>query len=266
MAIGLAETWQSPLWDPPELSTFPFSIHRPHRKYSGGLSLYSRAAIKERADLYGNCTDCLFAEIPGPSNIGNVLYGIFYHRAADSNCLNTIITAIQRAVATGNTLIIAGDFNAHHTDWQSNAINDSAGDALSHCILSQQLTIINNIFHDSKDKPTHRNRNNNNGDPVIDIALTNTPNIITNCTIGNRNLPLISDHQPIIITGLARTEPEPIRQKRYVWNMEAADWNKYRNYINKHYSNTNKEIDNITTNGGNNHQTTMEKIWIASSD
>ena len=126
-------------------------------------------------------------------------------------------------------LIMAGDFNAHHTSWLNTQNNDPRGthihDNLIHLIPLNNPTLPTRI-------PTQRNQNNTS--PDITFC---TPNLHTDLT-WTPVTALSSDHLPII-TSLKLQSPLCSKVKTTFINYRKADWTSYKNYIEDKLSNFN---------------------------
>lgn len=268
-AIAITETHHHPD-DPdvPTIDTHPASHHQPYSKKTGGVSLFARPSIRPRLDLQRSCPDVCFAEIPGPADIDVLLVGTFYHRANDpGDHFQSILDCINSACATGMPLLLVGDFNAHHPAWQEGTTRDTAGRDLYDTILNNNLTIVNNLFPTSRNCIT-RVGNRSQRSSVLDLILTNIPNVWTSCTVLDRNY-LDSDHFPVVITANRSSHshvhvPPSIRVK---WDFKNADWERFTSDMEDAYhTNTTHTINNILTQAINplsNHQQAIEGIWSA---
>ena len=142
--------------------------------------MYSRVALRERQDLYQDCKSCLFVEMAGPAGVNTLLVGTIYHTPNTS--MVPITDVITRATATGLPLLLLGDYNAHHTHWQEDTKTDQHGTQLFDCINNNQLSVLNNLFNTSRFIPTCTTNS------VLDLAITNTPNIFTGCRVDVESL------------------------------------------------------------------------------
>ena len=105
--------------------------------------------------------------------------------------------------------VLVGDFNLNKVAWPESQTS---------CELQQQmLDVFNNLgFYQSIDRPTHSKGN------VLDLLLTNTPNLAQNIVIMPRNEVCSSDHNAICFElGPAKRKKFP---KRKIFNFKKANW------------------------------------------
>jgi exonuclease III len=247
--IGITETWNPNDQDVAMMSKralskskgrihlggYPYSIHRPFRKGKAGVSLYSKYPLRERMDLYNKCQDVVYGEVLIPNTNTHVIIGCVYHRTDSNSSLTYICNSIRRAVNNDRHLpvIIMGDWNAHHNEWNGNRRNGN-GDDLLKLVNDCNLSIINNLFHISRHKPTHIKGG------VIDLIMTSHPQLFTSCTVNPNQLHLISDHHPILSSISVEADTlliqcnQPHRPKRYRWctDPSAADWTSFADECN----------------------------------
>lgn len=106
--------------------------------------------------------------------------------------------------------LVAGDFNAKHTYWNSSSTNTSGRTIYNH------MNANNNYIITAPDTPTHFPYRSTHRPDVLDIALLNIPN--KTYTITNFN-DLSSDHNPIIISieDSTTTINPPVPARRINW-------------------------------------------------
>lgn len=102
---------------------------------------------------------------------------------------------------TDTKIFLGGDFNAHHTDWQPDRINNnSTGVALANLIDTNHLHCVNTDKVNSRHVATMKKTGN-----VVDLCFANTHalNIVDQCAVLNdivlNGLP-DSDHFPLSVS------------------------------------------------------------------
>lgn len=133
-----------------------------------------------------------------------------YHPPASIN----LVDNIQQIMAEDSSVILAGDLNAKHTDWNSNTVN-SNGRKLSNFINKSTIAVL------APNEPTHYHTDGN-GD-ILDIALIK--NISQQFTVTTLD-ELSSDHQPLIIKMGNSHEKDQYETK-------TTNWNQFRKLIEK---------------------------------
>ena len=259
------------------ISSFPYSLHHSYKKDQGGISFYSRHPIYLVKELNPSSSSSSTSSANYHSlyirSMGQhgkpIIIGICYHRSIDKSSFPNIINGINRAVEYCNkqhlSLLIMGDFNAHHNEW--NGIHyDQHGEELFDCIIDNQLTVINSYFPSSKYIPTHHRGN------VLDLFLTNNPSLWKNCNVdSNNDLHLISDHHPIHLewntnprSSSSFSSSSSTIRYRYTWNIKKADWNQYNincRYLTPQYHNRIQSIISNTSNNIISPNDGIEMIW-----
>ena len=124
-----------------------------------------------------------------------ILLGITYiHPNSTSHDLKQISNNITHThtIAHNNnaSVLLAGDFNQHCEEWGQTSTIHTASPILYNSLTNCNLHNLNFIYQNNQ--PTHQKS-------VIDLAFTDSPNIISNFQIAS-SLPLLSDHKPLLIT------------------------------------------------------------------
>ena len=130
-------------------------------------------------------------------------------------------------------VVLSGDFNLPHIDWQTLTVNRNSNQPTQH----NYLLDISNDIQQIQNSPTREGHN-------LDLFFTNAPSLITSCFTA----PGVSDHD-IIITD---TEIQPKYNKttrRKIYNYNKAQWDKIK-------SETSQLSDNLTA-----QNRTTEETW-----
>jgi len=144
-------------------------------------------------------------------------------RAKQQTEWQEILTEIQSLINRYTDVIIVGDFNAHHMYWNCKRTTTD-GNTLLDFVIDNNLTIINNI--NGIAAPTRTNNTS-----VIDLAITNAPNIISSMIVTSQ---LATDHYALVINLKLEQVAEVENQfthKITRWKTLNADWERYRDNL-----------------------------------
>ena len=109
-----------------------------------------------------------------------------------------------------NNMVLIGDFNMAHTQWSSYQTNDN--------VERLFLDSFSNFgFQQLVDSPTHCKGN------ILDLLLTNSPQLVSNISVADEFLMCKSDHFPIQfkVKSYARKKKTA---KREIYNFKRANW------------------------------------------
>ena len=112
------------------------------------------------------------------------------------------------------TIILAGDFNLPHIDWQTNSVK-TGGNQIQ---LHQELLNIMNEFglEQMQMKPTREGN-------ILDLYLTNNPSLVKSC----ETIPGLSDHDMLVVdSDLKPNYSKPKRRKIFIY--KRADMEKIK--------------------------------------
>ena len=125
---------------------------------------------------------------------------------------------------TGTDSLVLGDFNAHHSLWNSGT-TDSRGNQLADSVSISSFAVLN------IDSPT---RLPGNADPSsTDVSLASAS--LTTSSEWQTHTTMSSDHQPIPIGLQTTSTSSPARHRTYI-NLKKADWTGYRQEIERKLS------------------------------
>jgi ribonuclease HI len=272
--VAITETHMDTNAKHPHIPNFPYMIHRPHSAYSNGVALYSRQPITICNAIHGNCPNTLYAETMGPDG-RSIIIGVIYSNHNGKNGsgfpIDDTIDTVRNAINTNKDIIVLGDWNCHSTDWEPTINNsDTHGDQLAQFIRHHGLTILNNQYSGSRHISTYRR---GVGAKVIDLAITNCPQLFVNCITNDTSIDLVSDHHPVTVIGrVDNNNDHPTAHQRNTrprWNMEDADWILYRTLLTDDNVAVRNAIDIIdTTNNDTRADKTsgMSTIWRTITD
>ena len=158
-----------------------------------------------------------------------------------------LCAALSQARTYQLPVLLVGDFNLHHSDWEdvvSPGDSPAAPNAFADYVRDNNWTILNPLLMPGGiTRPNHMNMDGY--DSVIDLAITDSPQLFTSMDTEYKDV-LHSDHYPVTLTAVLSTQttapPTPthtrqrtqwsIRRQPEVWKaalpsaMEAAldDW------------------------------------------
>lgn len=241
--MAFAETWFTDAMNIPSISQYHWScLHSPpnpntnRQSPRGGLALlyHNKLLAVHRIDSISKHFDLAPPGCPIPANHTNTaailwhiikipnlptfLLAITYIPPQNNNnsyCIDECLKSINSAKSQypNVPIIIVGDFNLHHSDWDCKDIDlpSSAAIHLANYINDHEMHILNNIY--IPDEYTRYKNNNNNSNnininddsnddnngSIIDLVLSTSPNLISNLSF-NLEPFISSDHRPITIT------------------------------------------------------------------
>jgi hypothetical protein len=167
-----------------------------------------------------NKCELAWAEVQ--TNAKSVIIGSFY-RPPNSNpeALQELRTSIEKIKQKSKTkpIILAGDFNLPHIDWDNNTVKPRANLIYQH----QELLDIKDEFN-LEQLQLNPSRENNN----LDLFFTDHPSLIKSCDTS----PGISDHHAIVIdSNLKPSYNKPKRRNIYLF--KKANWENIKEEIAK---------------------------------
>lgn len=193
----------------------------------GGVAIYHKStlgAVEIEIDR-----NTFISELVGIKLIdGTSIFGLY----APTN--NLLIDEIEHFLNI-DKVIIAGDFNARHTDWH-NRVNNRNGTVL-HNLLSENPYIL--YF------PEHNTFISRQGVSTIDLAISNNVPITHIEAIQD----LCSDHCPIIYH--TKSYKSETNNHRVIKDFDHANWKDYGKYLRDNWTmtqnfNNNNEIETTT--------------------
>ena len=121
-------------------------------------------------------------------------------------------------------VLLLGDFNLHHSDWEDAGrlnVSTVASSEFANYMKDNHWSILNPILMPgSITRPTHKA---NGFDAVIDLAITDSPHLFTSMDTEYKDV-LHSDHYPVTLTAMLATQmtapPAPTHTRRRTqWNV-----------------------------------------------
>ncbi len=147
--------------------------------------------------------------------------GAFYRPPSDKidtmNMWKLCMEDITRQ-AKDSLIIVGGDFNLPGIDWQVGRFSPPGPHR-------DQSELLLNILDDNNltQMNSHPTRKGN----VLDLMMTNRPNLVSNCHVG----PGVSDHDGMVILDMSTSAQPNRKPPRKVWCYNSTDWNKVRDYM-----------------------------------
>ena len=117
-----------------------------------------------------------------------LVIGIYRPPRQPVQAITDALTSLQELIETHSCILI-GDFNAKHSEWHSSDTTDTPGRHLSSAFIQHGFTLLN-------PGTGTRPRGLNDGSTLLDLTLTNDPNLSSSAT--TQVLAPLSDHCPVI--------------------------------------------------------------------
>ncbi|XP_063435914.1 uncharacterized protein LOC134716832 [Mytilus trossulus] len=209
---------------------FPISDYNVYRKdrppneknqsHGGVLIAIPKDIISnEISELQTNCEN-VWAEV-NIANSRKLILGCYYRPPSDTgSSLEELNTSLSRTNGNSKaTIILGGDFNLGHIDWQIPSVIPGKPDNKQHQIL---IDIINDhSLEQIVDKPTR-------GERILDLILTNAPNIKNKLElmppIGNADHDIVFTECSISL----KRNKKPVRQ---ICQFKKANWENIKSDI-----------------------------------
>uniref|UniRef100_A0A2M4CXW8 Putative reverse transcriptase n=1 Tax=Anopheles darlingi TaxID=43151 RepID=A0A2M4CXW8_ANODA len=186
----------------------------------GGVALFIKANIKHTLMKNFKLKVIEAIGITVPTDKGPVSIVSAYHPAANKD-MSAFSVDMGRLTRLGNSYFVCGDFNARHRLWNC-ASNNAAGNVLFGKLQSGLFS----IHH--PDTPTYYPSDPNRAPSTLDLVISNNQNDITDIWSKSE---LSSDHVPFLFE-IQNAQPT-INPNKFYFNYKMANWDTYRNSINK---------------------------------
>ena len=198
--------------------------HSPIRKdrngHGGGVAVWVKhnLAVRHLDSISSDPHEVLWMAV-GSNPQSRIVLGAVYRPGScsrsDTSLIEYLDTTLDTVRPHGSHLVLAGDFNVHHSSWLSSSATSTAGLALEEVCASNHL----------EQHVTGATRGAN----ILDLVLSDLPGPVP-CAIHS---PLgRSDHAVVTCTlalGLGNEPPST----RKVWRYNKADWHRLRSYYKK---------------------------------
>ena len=180
-------------------------FRKDRNRHGGGVLLLIRESLNAslQPDLDDQC-ELLWVSIPTKSSV--ILFGVFYRcPQAPLSVLEALRSSVSSAVAQNHPIVLCGDFNLPHINWDT--ISPSTGapatsmlcEMVSDCFLTQLVSA------------------STRKDSILDLVLTNTPDNIFSVVVCD-NLPG-TDHDAVRFNVAIVTCPN-VTPSRYLYNYQ----------------------------------------------
>jgi hypothetical protein len=205
---------------------------------------------KRRTDLVCSLRSDLLPEVDGDVTLLHILagrssfylYNIYNERRKLSDQTSTPYT-VDRYLHSHNLAgpsIVAGDFNAHHSWWNSSIQHPLRTEKLLPWLTDNQLELIN-----EPDVPTYHHRQND-GTSILDLTFaTSQLSTMVMEWATDEEAACGSDHEVVrfsIALDANSTVPSPLCQ-RYNW--KKADWEEFNNTLKETAAKQQAEFDSL---------------------
>ena len=212
------ESWLSNSIASSEIFPAEYNVFRHDRNQIGGgvfILAHKSLTVEDQPDLSTNCEiKWLRVKL---QNRKDMHAGVFYmpHRnLKDISELEKSLAKLTSDGAKERDIILAGDFNCPHVDWEQNILKPNASDP------EVQRTLINitsnALLTQIHEEPTRMSN-------ILDITFVSNPSLLKS----SKSIPGISDHHMVVadfVTVPQRTKP----LKRSVFKFQKADWDKIK--------------------------------------
>jgi len=240
-----SETWLNP--EIPSCEYFPtdeYNIYRKDRpkntqnqSYGGVLLAVSTKLHSKEVKELQTDSEIVWCEV-NMENTRKLPLGSYYRPPSDKGqSLDELSNSLNRINQNSkSTIILGGDFNLGHIDWNVPCTIPGKPDTKQH---DQLIDILNgNSLEQIVDKPTRGNR-------TIDLILTNIPSKInkveTMPAIGN------ADHD-IVFTECSLSLKQQIKPRRKTYQYKKANWENIKSDINKLSSKIKEQYETSSSN------------------
>lgn len=224
----ISETWLKPSKN----ISFPgFSIYRHDRtdRPGGGVAILVRSNIEHHQVKVPSSVKNIDAVAVNFSFRGSAVTLISCYLPPGKSAL---VGDFRTLLTLSHSVVLAGDFNAKHTNWGCNSVN-SYGKKLFDMSLRHTFDII------TPDSHTYFPTNTRMSPSIIDFACIR--NLPFTCTAEVVEA-LDSDHLPVLYNLLGDlVAPQSVECYRY----DKADWGAFGNHVNRHVSVHTKNIETI---------------------
>ena len=208
------ESWLGPEHKNSEIfpEGYQSNVYRKDRNKNGGgvfISVHDNLTTSEVESSQSQC-EAVWAELH--TNEKSVLIGSYYRPPNSTiDSIEQLSTSIHQVTHNKDKhLIIAGDFNLPHINWEHCSITPGAPQHAQH---QELLSLINEHGLEQMQKQPTRINN------ILDLYLTNHPSLVKS----SDTIPGISDHHMIIVdSDLKPKYNRPKRRKVYKYNK--ANW------------------------------------------
>jgi hypothetical protein len=185
------------------------------------ILLPSKATARRREDLERKGCDCCVVEVAHEAE--RMLLASVYRRHEDGQTnWSSVRRVLENLAQSGRPFLAAGDFNSHNKLWGCNK-TDSFGYSLGQLCDTHHLTLLNKVH--AFGQPTRYAVNAVERDSILDLAITNSPNLFTGMTIDKKGGPS-SDHRPITVR-VDGSLADDAASLRIVPDVERANWQNY---------------------------------------
>ena len=192
-------------------------VFRKNRSDRGGgvLLAFREGFVVSKVDTPKHESESVWAQVSIPGQTPLYVCSFYRPPASGSNPLKDLEKDIQAINKKGNKhLIVAGDFNCGHINWETSVVNPGATEAPAHREL---LDILNrNMLTNTQLSPTREERN-------LDLHITTRPSLVK----AQRTIPGISDHDIVVIDSDIRPVFKP-QQPRKIYSFKRAEWDEIR--------------------------------------
>ena len=206
-----------------------------HRSNSGGLAILLHETIASSVPSLpsiskideDDSSDILW-RILRPPNVEPFLFGMVYLKPGSPlSVIHSLCRSIRAAVNLNLPLLLAGDFNLRHGNWDPTTSAPSASaNYLANFLDDNDLSVLNSVFIPGLF--TRPSVLDYAAGSVIDLAITSNPHLIENMQIAEEAVHLLqSDHLPITLS--VQLPPSSLPSSKCSLNSTRINWNIHKN-------------------------------------
>jgi hypothetical protein len=221
--------------------SFPHPLHSdPTQSRAGGMVAFIHTSVRHcfrhhlsppKSASFNSSTQIIWVELGSKKRNSKqplLIGSIYLAPNAPAPDQHLIYESIKNASNYSSTLIVGGDFNAHHPLWDNRyPIPNVQGTNLHAAIIQHSFNCVNSSFI-----PDASTFIRPNAESVLDLCLTTHPAIISNMSLHDHPSFPASDHKPIFIEVQSSAHSphavpppiDPIDKSHTTWIFEKANW------------------------------------------
>ena len=212
--------------------------------HSGGVALLMHESVASSCCSFPTLSDpldptdssaILWVELRRPHHPPFLLGIVYLQPSPSSSCLDRLEDSVTTALATGLPLLLVGDFNLRHEEWdtaleEERSVSSAAARRFASFLSDHSLPVLNAVSGVSG--------YGTRGDAVLDLAITNESDI---SLVSDVSFPspaieahLSSDHRPLLLSLRPHSLPlvsaaaaTPVRVRWDVESMKEEDWTQF---------------------------------------
>ena len=212
IVIG-SETWLNPDIHSSELFPATYNVYRKDRRDGhGGVLIATKGSLISHEIHSGSTAESVLVSIKTTKKTEPLIIGSIYRTPSETSMeqMEEILKTLD-PIKTDGTVWIGGDFNLPDIDWNDLKV---VGHQYPRAVNQAFIDKITDVgLYQANDKPTR-------GDNILDLFLTNRPNLLTRCT----TIPALGDHDIVLTDSKTKaTRVKPVARKVSIWKKADFD-------------------------------------------